>query len=155
MHYVGDVLIGWGIGILTVIAFYYLERPARNFLSRYRKENLLIGIAVIAFAMMLITWVLPQPPNDNFGAIGGMTIGFTLGLALEKRYVNFTVEAVNGQKWRLALRVIIGIVLILGMMVGLSGILPTGDMWLRSLRYFLIAVTGTFVWPLIFKRINL
>ena len=155
VHYIGDVLIGWGVGILTVIAFYYLEQPAREFLSRYKQEYLLIGIALIAFVMMLVSSVLPPPPNDNFGAIGGVTIGYAIGLALERRYVNFTVEPPNGQKWRLALRVIIGGMLVVGLLVGLGKILPSEDLWLRGLKYLLVSLTGTFVWPLIFKRINL
>jgi len=155
VHYIGDVLIGWGVGILTVIAFYYLEQPAREFLSRYKQEYLLIGIALIAFVMMLVSSVLPPPPNDNFGAIGGVTIGYAIGLALERRYVNFTVEPPNGQKWRLALRVIIGGMLVVGLLVGLGEILPSEDLWLRGLKYLLVSLTGTFVWPLIFKRINL
>ena len=155
VHYIGDVLIGWGVGILTVIAFYYLERPVREFFSRYKQEYLLTGIALIAFVMMLVSSALPPPPNDNFGAIGGVTIGFAIGLALERRYVNFTVEPPKGQKWRLVLRVIIGGILVLGLLVGLSEILPSEDLWLRGLKYLLVSLTGTFIWPLIFKRINL
>ncbi len=155
VHYIGDVLIGWGIGILTVIAFFYLEKPTREFLSRYKQEHLLIGIAIIGFVMMLIAEVLPLPPNDNFGAIGGMTIGFALGLTLESRYVNFTVEPANGERWRLALRIIFGLLLVLGLMIGLGAILPSENLWLRGLKYVIVALTGTFVWPLIFKKLNL
>ncbi len=155
VHYIEDVLIGWGIGILTVLAFFYLERPVREFLSRYRQEYLLIGVAIVALCMMVITWFLPAPPNDNFGAIGGTVIGFSLGLALEMRYVNFTLEPVNGQKWRLVLRVVLGLLIIIGMMVGLGVFLPSENLWLRGLRYTLIALTGTFVWPAIFNRLNL
>jgi len=155
VHYLGDVLLGWSIGIMTIIMFYYLERPAREFLSRYRHEYLLVGVALIALAMMVIAWFLPVPPNDNFGAIGGMTIGFALGLALEMRFVNFNLEPFNGQKWRLVVRVAIGLGMVLGLMFGLGSILPSEDLWLRGLRYILIALTATFVWPAIFKKINL
>lgn len=155
VHFLGDVLIGWGIGVLTVIAFYYLEKPAREFLSRYEEEYLLIGLAIIALVMMVISGILPQPPNDNFGAIGGMAIGIAIGLALEKRFVGFTMEPVNGQKWRLVLRVVIGIVIVVCLMVGLSGILPSENLWLRGIRYFIVALTGVFVWPFIFKKANL
>ena len=99
--------------------------------------------------------MLPEPPNDNFGSYGGLTMGLAIGLILENRYVGFSVEAPNGQKWRLALRVIIGLVLVIGIMIGLSPILPTTDLLLRSVRYFLIALMGVFIWPLIFKKANL
>ena len=155
VHYLGDVLLGWGIGIITVVAFVYLENPLRVFLSRYRQEYLLMGVAIIAFAMLMIASILPEPPNDNFGAIGGLTVGLALGLALESRFVNFSIEVPQGQRWKLALRIIIGLVLVVGVMFGLESIFPTEEMWLRAIRYVLIALTGVFVWPAIFKRINL
>jgi membrane-associated phospholipid phosphatase len=155
VHYLGDVLLGWGLGIITVIALVYLEKPIRDALSRYRQENFLIALAVIGFLMIVVASLLPQPPNDNFGAIGGLTIGLALGVALENRFVGFSTEVEKGERWKLALRVIIGFALVLGVMIGLAPILPTEEIWLRAFRYFLIALTGVFVWPAIFKRINL
>ncbi|MHA1288675.1 MAG: phosphatase PAP2 family protein, partial [Candidatus Thorarchaeota archaeon] len=155
VHFLGDVLIGWGLGILTVILIYYLEKPAREYLSRYKYEHLLLFVFFIGFLMLVVATMLPAPPNDNFGSYGGLTMGLALGLALENRYVGFNVEAPNGQKWRLALRVIIGLVLVIGVVIGLSGILPTTDILLRSVRYFLTALMGVFIWPFIFKKVNL
>jgi len=155
VHYLDDVLLGWGIGILTVILIYYFEKPVREYLSRFRFEYLLLAVFVMGLIMTLIAAALTAPPNDNFGALGGLTMGLALGFILEARYVNFTVDAPNGQKWRLVLRVVIGLVFVLGIMLGLAGLLPTEDIFLRTIRYFLVAFTGIFVWPLIFKKINL
>ncbi|TFG33842.1 phosphatase PAP2 family protein [Candidatus Thorarchaeota archaeon] len=155
VHYIGDVLLGWGVGIVTVLAFYYLEKPVREFLSRFRYEYLMMVLAGIALGMLVLSWFLPQPPNDNFGAIGGITIGLAIGLALEYRFVNFDVKPLNEQRWRLVLRVIIGLVLVIGLMIGLGGVLPSEDLWLRAIRYALIAITGVFIWPLIFKHAKL
>ena len=155
VHYLGDGLIGWGVGVLIVIGFYYLEKPAREFFSRYKFEHLLLSVFVIGLLMTLIAAVLPPPPNDNFGALGGLTMGLALGLLLENKFVGFSVEAPNGQKWRLVLRVVIGLVLVIGITIGLSPILPSEDLLLRTVRYFLTAMVGVFVWPVIFKKINL
>jgi membrane-associated phospholipid phosphatase len=155
VHFLEDVLIGWGIGILTVIIVYYLEKPAREYLSKYKYEHLLLCAFFIGFVMLVVAVMLPAPPNDNFGSIGGLTMGLALSIALENRYVGFTVEAPNGQRWRLALRVIIGLVLVIGVMAGLSGVLPTADIFLRTVRYFLVVLIGVFIWPLIFKKANL
>ncbi len=155
VHFLGDVLLGWGIGIITVIAFVYLENPMREFFSRYRQEYLLMGLVIIGFLMTFIAFLLPQPPNDNFGAVGGFTIGLALGLILENRFVGFSVEVPEGGRTKLVLRVIIGFILVFGVMLGLAPILPTEEIWLRTLRYILVAVTGVFVWPAIFKSINL
>jgi len=155
VHYLGDVLLGWGLGLAVAILIYYFEDPMRTFFSRFKTENLLMVIIIIGLLMTLIASVLPYPPNDNFGSYGGLTIGLALGLILEMRFVNFSVEPYEGQKWRLALRVIIGLVLVVGLILGLSGILPSEDMWLRMLRYFIAAIVGVFVWPYIFKKANL
>lgn len=155
VHYLGDVLLGWGIGILIVICFYRLEKPAREFFSQYKFEHLLLSVFFIGLLMTLVAALTPPPPNDNFGALGGLTMGLALGLALENRFVGFSVEAPNGQKWRLVLRVVIGLVLVIGVMTGLAPILPSEYLMLRTVRYFLTALTGIFVWPLIFKKVNL
>ena len=155
VHFLEDVLIGWGLGFFTVIAVYYLEKPARQYLSKYKFEHLLLIVFFTGFVMLVVAAILPAPPNDNFGAIGGLTMGLALGIALENRYVGFSVEAPNGQKWRLALRIVIGLILVIGVMIGLSPLLPTTDILLRSVRYFLTALMGVFIWPLIFKKINL
>ncbi|MHA1949277.1 MAG: phosphatase PAP2 family protein [Candidatus Thorarchaeota archaeon] len=155
VHYLGDVLLGWGLGIVFVLVFFYLENPMREYISRYKTENMLLLMAIMGFVITLIASLLPQPPNDNFGSYGGLTIGLALGLILEMRFVNFSTEPHEGQKWRLFLRVIIGLVLVVGLILGLSPILPSADIWLRMIRYFLAALVGIFVWPFIFKRANL
>jgi membrane-associated phospholipid phosphatase len=155
VHYLGDVLLGWVIGIAIVLLFVYLEKPARDYLSRYKTEHLLLVLLIVGFLLTLIAAVLPQPPNDNLGAYGGLTMGLALGLILEMRFVNFTNEPYEGQKWRLVLRVLFGFILVIGVMGILGLFLPTEVLWLRAIRYSLIAITGIFVWPLIFKRANL
>jgi membrane-associated phospholipid phosphatase len=155
VHYLEDVLLGWGLGIIIVLLFVFLEKPAREYLSRYKTDHLLLVLAIFGFVLTLIAAFLPQPPNDNFGAYGGLIIGFAIGLILEMRYVNFSTEPYNGQKWRLALRIVIGLILVIGVMAGLALVLPTHEIWLRAIRYSLIALTGIFFWPLIFKRANL
>ncbi|MHA2025401.1 MAG: phosphatase PAP2 family protein [Candidatus Thorarchaeota archaeon] len=155
VHYLGDVILGWGLGIVFVLVFFYIENPMREYLSRFKTENLLLVLAVIGFLMTLIASLLPQPPDDNFGSYGGLTIGLALGLILEMRFVDFSVEPHEGQKWRLVLRAFIGLVLVVGLILGLSSILPSEEIWLRMIRYLLAAVVGVFVWPYIFKKANL
>ncbi len=155
VHYLEDILLGWGIGILTIVIFFLIEKPAREYLSKFKFEYLMMVLFVIGLSMTVIASLIPAPPNDNFGAIGGLTMGLAVGLCSEKRFVRFTVEAPNGQKWRLVLRVVIGLILVLGLMLGLEGILPSADILLRTIRYFLVSFVGLFVWPWIFKRINL
>ena len=155
VHYLGDVLLGWGIGIVIVLVFVYLEKPAKDYLSKYNTEHLLVVLLIAGFLLTLIASLLPQPPNDNLGAYGGLTMGFAIGLILEMRFVNFTTEPYNGQMWRLILRVLIGLLLVIGVMYGLALLIPSEEIWLRAIRYGLVAITGIFIWPVIFKRANL
>jgi len=53
------------------------------------------------------------------------------------------------------LRVLFGLVFVIGVMAVLEPILPSEEIWLRTIRYSLIALTGVFVWPAIFKRVKL
>ncbi len=155
VHYLGDVLFGWGLGIVIVVLFVYLEKPTRDYLSRYNTEHLLLVLMIAGFLLTLIASVLPPPPNDNLGAYGGLTMGLAIGLILEMRFVNFTTEPYEGQTRRLIPRVLIGLLLVIGVMYGLAPILPSEEIWLRAIRYGLVAITGIFVWPAIFKRANL
>ncbi|MHA1247152.1 MAG: phosphatase PAP2 family protein [Candidatus Thorarchaeota archaeon] len=156
VHYLGDVVLGWGIGIILVLVLYRLEDPVTRFVSRYRQEYLAIAMFLFGLVLMAVSACLvPQPPGDNFGALGGLIMGVAVAFPLEDRYVKFSVEPPGGQKWRLVLRVAIGFVIVIGAMIGLSGVLPSANVWLRSVRYFLVVLLGGFVWPAIFKRLNL
>ncbi|MFX1578279.1 MAG: phosphatase PAP2 family protein [Promethearchaeota archaeon] len=155
VHYLGDVLLGWGIGIVIVVLLVYLEKPAREYLSRYKVEHLLVIFLITGFLLTLLAALLPQPPNDNLGAYGGLTMGLAIGLILERRFVNFTTDPYEGQRWRLVPRVVIGLLLVVAVMYGLAPVLPSELIWHRALRYSLVAITGIFIWPAIFKRVRL
>ena len=156
VHYLGDVLLGWGIGILSVILLVLLEKPLGEFFSRYRDEYIFTILFLFGLGATLVTTnLLPLPPNDNFGQLGGLMMGLAIAIPLEKRFVGFSVEVKGGQKWRLVLRVIFGLILIFVIMIGLSPILPATDVWLRTIRYMLVTFVGAFVWPFIFDKIGL
>jgi len=156
VHYLADVLLGWALGLGLLAILLLAEKPLSKALSRYKVGYLYLALFLFGLAATLVSaYVLPQPPLDNFGALGGLTMGVAIGLFLENRFVNFTVEPAGGQKWRLVLRVVIGLVLVIATMVGLAPFLPTAQIWLRALRYALVAIVGAFVWPLIFKAAKL
>ncbi|TXT54394.1 MAG: conserved membrane protein of unknown function [Candidatus Thorarchaeota archaeon] len=156
VHFLGDVLLGWFVGFLIVVLLLYLEEPFKEFVSKHNYLHLYLLLFIFGLvATIFSTYVLPQPPEDNFGALGGLIMGIAIGLPLERRYVNFSTEAPNGQKWRLILRVIIGLLAVVTIMVGLGAILPTAEVWLRTIRYALATIVGLFIWPLIFTRISL
>ncbi len=160
VHYLEDVLIGWGVGIVTALILYYLEKPLVEVFSKYREEYLYLILFLIGFGMTAaLTYLTPLPPGDNFGSFGGIIMGIAIGLPLEKRFVNFSAELETKPDrsllLRLILRCIIGLIFVIGLLVVLSPFMPTADVWLRALRYTIVAVSGFFVWPLIFTKLKL
>ncbi len=159
VHWLSDILLGWTIGLLLLIVLWRLEEPARSILSKYNPNMLYLGLLVFGLVAMILTELLSPVTivglEDNFGANGGLIIGLGIGLALERRYVNFETPPKYREKWRAALRVIIGLILVFVIMFGLSPILPTDVYWLRAIRYALGAIVVAFVWPFLFKKLGL
>jgi membrane-associated phospholipid phosphatase len=152
VHFLGDVLIGWGIGITLALSCVHFEAKIERFLSRFREDYWFLGLFVLGFALTLLSSNLPYPPDDNFGAYGGLIMGIAVSLSLERRYINFDMETTDVKK---AARIVFGLILVLVLMIGLSPILPSEEIWLRALRYFAIVFVGAVVWPYIFNRVNL
>ena len=156
VHYLEDILLGWGVGIVILLAFVYAGPSVEQFLSEHKEEAPYIVLLLVGFVGLVIcAYLLPLPPDDNHGLTGGLTMGMALGVLLEKKFIDFSVEPHDGQKWRLVVRVIVGLVLVIGAMLGLSSFLPSEDIWLRAVRYGLVALIGTVIWPFIFKKVNL
>ncbi|MGD9381235.1 MAG: phosphatase PAP2 family protein [Candidatus Thorarchaeota archaeon] len=154
VHWLGDVLAGWAVGLLIVLALWRFETPISTFLSRYSRDVLYLALLCLGIVATIITELVFTAPGDDFGSTGGLIIGFAIGLWLEGRYVNFATEAQNGQRWRLVLRVIFGIGVVLIFMYGLPLFLPSETLF-RLIRYAVVGFVGSFLWPLIFTRIGL
>jgi membrane-associated phospholipid phosphatase len=152
VHWMGDVLLGWIIGAVLILFVWRFQGPIETYLSTYSRDLLYLLLVVFGIVATILTELFIQVPDDNFGANGGLLVGLAIGLWLEGRYVNFTTKSDNNL--RLALRVIIGVVLVFLLMNGLSLIFPSDVYW-RMIRYAIVAIVGAFIWPLIFERIHL
>lgn len=152
VHFLGDVLVGWGIGITLALSCVYFEAQIESFLTRFKEDYWILALFVLGFALTLLSSILPYPPDDNFGAYGGLIMGIAISLSLERRFINFNMETTGAKK---AIRIVIGLILVLVLMIGLSPILPSEEIWLRALRYFIIVFVGAVVWPYIFNKANL
>jgi len=159
VHWLGDVLAGWMVGLILLSAIWRLEKPVESFLSRFNPNLSYLGLAIFGLVAMVLTELISPVTiiglETNFGVNGGMMIGLGIGLLLERRYVNFEAPGSKKAKWRIILRVIIGLVLVFGFTLGLSPILLTEVYWLRAIRYALVTIIVTFVWPFLFEKLNL
>jgi membrane-associated phospholipid phosphatase len=158
VHWLGDILLGWAVGGVLLLAASRLEGWASSVTSRYGADTLYLGLVVLGIVSLVLTESL-VPVNlagmeDNFGSNGGFMIGLGVGLLLERRYVNFKVLE-PGDKRRGVLRVVLGLPLVMLVLFGLSPILPSEIYWLQAVRYALSVVTALFIWPYIFTRLNL
>lgn len=159
VHWLGDVLLGWAVGTLLLLALWKLEEPTRSILSKYNPNMLYLSLALFGLVAMILTELISPVTivglEDNFGAYGGLIVGLSIGLALENRYVNFETDSKNVGKWRIALRAIVGLFLVFAIMLGLSSILLTDLYWLRAIRYALAVIVAVFVWPFLFEKSGL
>ena len=155
VHWLGDVLVGWGIGLTIIILIWRFEDQISNYLSQYNTYYLYTGLALLGGVAVILTELLLPVPNDNFGGSGGIVIGLALGLALEKKYIDFKVRVPEKKTWKIILRIFIGLLLVLVLYYGLGSFLPSKEVLSAALRYFLVAIVGAFIWPLIFSMIDL
>jgi membrane-associated phospholipid phosphatase len=103
VHWLGDIILGWAVGLLLLIVLWRLEEPTRSVLSKYNPDMLYLGLVVFGLVAMILTELLSPVTivglEANFGGNGGLIIGLGIGLALEDRYVNFKITPKYGEKW--------------------------------------------------------
>ena len=159
VHWLGDVVAGWAVGILLLIAMWKLEEPTRSFLSKFNPNLQYLGLVIFGLGALILTETLSPLTAEglaaNFGRSGGLIIGLGIGLALEKRYVNFEMAPKQGEKWRTASRVILGLTMVFAIAASLSLVLPEEVYWMVTIQYALITISVIFIWPLLFTKLGL
>ncbi len=144
VHYPTDVLGGWLLGLVVIIAVPWLQ-------SRFHNPRLFYGL--------LLLLGLPgffYCKSTDFFTGYGMLLGFVLGIEFEQKFVNF--EGTRSPL-RSVLRVAGGVLVFFGLNTLLklpfSGeFLDSGTVaacLIRTLRYALVIFIDMGVYPLIFK----
>ena len=155
VHTPQDVLVGALTSVILIIA---LRRAITD-----GKRMLPILLAMMLFAMGLLAFVLFYPfPADvdahnlesglkNAYTMVGSVAGVGFVYMMEKKYVNFSTEAVW---WAQILKVVIGFGLVLAVKEGLRSPLEAlfGDPYpARLVRYLLIVIVAGLLWPMSFR----
>ena len=154
VHYLGDVILGWGIGLCLLVLQVVASGPVSRWVSTVPDTYLYGGMFLFGLLSTLVTDMVFSVPSDNFGAVGGLIMGAAVGLPAERRLVGFQDQP-TVDRWRLVLRVVLGLLLVIGVMVGLSSFLASEYTWARALRYAVTAVVGIVVWPAAFTRLHI
>ena len=136
VHYPKDVIVGGILGVLTSLICYKLY-------NRFENKMLLYVITFIVFIP-----ALTFAHSADFIKGMGTYLGFVIGMYIEKKYVNFSIEGSTTVK---VIRVLLGILILLVLQVGLKAIFPSETIF-SFIRYALISFVGIGIYPMIFKK---
>ena len=145
VHFVIDCIVGIILGISIAYLMYRLY-------DKIRDKEYIIYLALIAFASLLLIFA---ENIDDYKIIAAV-YGYSVGMILEKKFVAF--DAKEGTKVKKILRIIIGLVVIIGLKEGfkvLFNLIDEESVILHMIRYFIIGIVAIFVYPLIFKKVKL
>jgi hypothetical protein len=127
-----------------------------------RKGTLYVLLGAVAFALVLVLYVnfapLRAANNPEFDAHGqksawvclGTMAGLVAGWLADEHYLHYETKAVW---WAQILKMILGAALVMGVRIGMKPLLNAifGDaQFTNGIRYFLMAVTASVLWPMTF-----
>lgn len=146
-HFIGDVVFGALIGIGWLVLFHRWLGPA---LERVNPRTV---STVVALAMAGSFAILPITSAFPFGweIVGGL-VGAGVGLILQERKVGF-IPASVGNRWQLA-KAGIGVGGVL-LVIMIDVMLPMEIMIIELIMYFLAAIWGLLLAPVLFQRLGL
>ena len=143
VHWPLDVLVGGLLGLGIGVLGHYL-------FTKFPNKRI-----IIYFAMVLISFLALIFANkpDTYKAIGAM-LGFAVGALVEHKYVNFEIKGVS--KGKRVLRIVVGLVLLLGLKIGLKPLflLIADHVIFDLLRYFILVFIAIAIYPWIFKKLK-
>jgi glycerophosphoryl diester phosphodiesterase/membrane-associated phospholipid phosphatase len=176
VHFPEDVLIGWAIGAVLLVAFLRWRAPVTAWLAARSAAAqvaaaFIVSVAFIAVAAVVRTsftgWTFPAAwvgAGDLEGATGLGTVvtpaaalfGVAVGLVLLARAGGFDTA---GPVWQRIARFPVGLVGVLVLLEGLGAVLPGGEsavaLAARYLHYALLGAWITGLAPLLFTRLGI
>jgi len=147
-HFLGDILGGLALGIPFLLLFLWLSALfyEKGLLEKFSVPFLLAASLIIPVLLLL---VLPgaDPPK-----VLGYLAGASFGYVLEKEKIKSTVKAPLPAQ---VIKVVIGLAVLFGIIVGLGGLLPSAIKPLGFIRYALGGIWVTLLAPLFFTAVGL
>lgn len=134
VHFPTDVLGGWAIGVVILLCAVALGPRIEAWLKRAGLAVQLILAVVAPLALLLI-----HTTDDTLSVLGVM-LGAGVGVALVGRVAPFSA---GGPFWQRAVRLLIGIIVLIGLRYGLKALFPgEGEPLYFALRFVRYAVLG-------------
>lgn len=148
-HYLTDVLFGLIIGVGCALAFNAL-------LSLFGEKEEYFFIPGFVIAVLIVSVLgslnmINTPSGSDILKGVGAFVAFGIGYFVEKHYVMYDVQS-NRKWWTIAIRLVVGIGVAIGIQQGFKLFLPQSIPMLYSfLRYFIMALWASLAAPAIFK----
>ncbi len=182
MHFPHDVLGGWLLGGLSLWAILHFERPALNWLQRYKPLEQIVVVfgfslaGILAGALVRLalgSWVMPanwaalaarQPGGEAVaplalsGLVSNAAAFFGLAAGAILLHMNGWYSA-RGSLGQMIVRFVIGILGTFAIWKGLDVLFPDGEtllpFLLRYIRYALVGLWVMYLAPTLFIRLKL
>ncbi len=147
-HFLGDVLAGLVFGIPFLLFFLWISNLAaeKGWIAKFSMPLLLALSLVVP---ILLVAILPgADPAKILGYLGGASFGYII----EKEKVKTTVK---GPLLYQLIKVLCGVAVLFGIIVGLGGLLPSAVTPLGFIRYALGGMWVTLGAPFVFSVLGL
>ena len=138
VHYPIDVVCGILLGLLISLVLYKIFISAKNIIPIY------LGFGVVFIGLLLIF-----PSNDFLKSVA-LFVGFIIGVYIEKKFVNFSIDGSFKKRF---IRWFFGI-LSIGAIYSLKFILPHDIDIITFIRYMLLSLWGIGIYPYIFTKLK-
>ena len=154
-----DVGVSIGIALILIFGLYpIIHKCFENTCAMRILFGLMVGLSVIYLAFVTLYKFPADVDTNNLNSgiknaykMLGCTLGIFIGFEVERKYINFET---NGNFLCQALKLIIGIIPLLGIKEGLRYPLELifGTNYIADgIRYFILVLFAACVWPLTFK----
>jgi len=166
VHDLQDVIGGFSIGLVVLLAFIYLEPYGTKQFNTLNLPIKLIVIVVASLVLFLLgiflfptsgTDLLPAPvafsDTGGFAQVGGVLLGFGIAYVLENEYVKYEPSKLD-LKWKI-INLVIGLVILFVVYFALEAIKGVFDsVFYRYARYAIVGFVLAYLVPLIFVKLN-
>jgi len=143
VHYPTDVLAGVILGLIVSFLVYYFYS---KIIDKFKIKIIVIGSILLVF--LPLVFIFSDTEKDFFTGYG-LFLGYFVSLFIDHFFVGF--EDTKVMKTRI-LRFVVAIVFVLIPYFVLKEVFPE-NIYFDMLRYFVVALFGFGLYPLIFKKV--
>ena len=148
VHFLEDVMVSAVLGFATAYGMYRV-------FNRYYEHTVKLHRLYVALILVVLPFAILLNGEDFFKSYG-LLIGFVVGIMIEKRHINFTMDVKLIHK---IVRVVLGLIVMVGIQQGLKilfGMFAEEGTDIMNIfhmiRYFLVAFSGFGLYPFLFNK---